>query len=87
MFLSILILYVLPKMDVKYPRASNQSILYKCTFWFFIFNWVFLGYLGSQAIVAPIIELSLLCTWLNFYYLIMLTAFISKINAMDVQDL
>jgi len=85
MFLSILILYILPKLDVKHHRSQCTSTLHKCTFWFFIFNWIFLGYLGSQSIIAPIIELSLLCTWLNFYYLIFITAVISKINTIHVR--
>ena len=56
-------------MDLKNARVYIHSSLYKKCFWIFTFNFIFLGYLGSQAIVEPIIELSLFCTFLHFAYL------------------
>lgn len=78
MFISIFILYILPKIDIKSTRSTFNSNLYKSVFWFFIFNWILLGYLGSQAIVNPIIELSLICTWFNFYYILFIQSFFTK---------
>jgi len=80
MFLSIIILYFLPKLDSKNTRVFIHSSVYKKFFWMFTFNFIFLGYLGAQAIVEPIIELSLLCTWVHFYYLFFLLPILSKID-------
>ena len=80
MFFSIIILYFLPKLDLKNTRVYIHSSLYKKFFWIFSFNFVFLGYLGSQAIVEPIIELSLFCTWIHFYYLLFLLPILLKVD-------
>jgi len=80
MFFSIVILYFLPKLDLKNARVYIHSSLYKKLFWIFSFNFVFLGYLGSQAIVEPIIELSLFCTWIHFYYLLFLLPILLKVD-------
>ena len=72
MFFSIIILYLLPKIDIKNTRIIVHNSLYKKMFWFFFFNFVFLGYLGGQTIITPVIELSLLCSWFHFYYFLFL---------------
>ena len=80
MFFSIIVLFLLPKIDLKNVRILIHSSLYKKAFWFFTFNFIFLGYLGSQAIVAPIIEVSLFCTWIHFFYLLFLSPILFKID-------
>ena len=37
-------------------------------FWVFVFNFIFLGYLGSQTPDFPVIELGLLCTHIHLLY-------------------
>ena len=37
-------------------------------FWFFTFNFVFLGFLGSQTPDYPFIELGLICAHLHLLY-------------------
>ena len=69
MFLSIIIFYLLPKTDIKHGYVSFQNFLHKKVFWIFACNFIFLGYLGSQTLVYPIIQLSSICTWIHFYYL------------------
>lgn len=82
MFFSIIVLYLLPKINSKNNRSIINDSSYKKYFWIFTFNFIFLGYLGSQAIVEPIIELSLLLTWFHFYYFLYLLPFHFKINSL-----
>jgi len=80
MFFSIIILYLLPKIDIKNKRVIVHNSLYKKLFWIFTFNFVFLGYLGSQTITAPVIELSLLCTWFHLYYFLFILPLLEKLE-------
>lgn len=80
MFCSILILYLLPKIDLKNNRLIIHDTTYKKCFWMFFFNFLFLGYLGSQEIVYPVIELSLLCTWYHFYYFLFILPILLQVN-------
>jgi quinol-cytochrome oxidoreductase complex cytochrome b subunit len=43
--------------------------LYKIWFWFFSFNFILLGYLGSQPAVEPSITISAYATFLYFFLL------------------
>lgn len=80
MFFSIIILYLLPKINTKNKRSIINDSLYKKYFWIFTLNFIFLGYLGSQAIVEPVIELSLILTWFHFYYFLYLLPFHFKLR-------
>ena len=80
MFLSIIVLFLLPKIDLKNKRIIVHNTLYKKFFWIFVFNFIFLGYLGAQTIITPVIELSLMCTWYYFYYLLFIVPILLKIN-------
>jgi len=86
MFFSIIILYLLPKIDIKSNRIMVHNSLYKKCFWIFTFNFIFLGYLGAQPIVAPIIELSLLCTWYHLYYFLFLLPIILKVDTFELKN-
>ena len=62
MFLSIALFFLLPKISPKTGYEFVISTGYNQFFFIFTFNVLFLGYLGSQQLDYPIIELSLLCT-------------------------
>lgn len=80
MFASIIVLFLLNKIDVKCNRVIIHNSLYKKLFWFFTMNFIFLGYLGSQTITSPIIELSLICTFFNLYYLLVLLPLLGQFD-------
>ena len=70
LFFIFLIFYLLPRIDVPSKRyAYIHSPLYKITFWFFIFNFIFLGYLGTQPALGIVSELTIFSTWVHFFYL------------------
>lgn len=70
MLFSIILLYFLPLLDTNNNRIIIHNSLHKEDFWFFFFNFVFLGYLGMQPINDISIIFSLLCTGLHFLFLL-----------------
>lgn len=50
---SVLIFYFLPWLDTSRARFRNYSKLVKVSFWIWIGNAFFLGWLGSKALVGP----------------------------------
>ena len=41
-------------------------------FWLFTFNFIFLGYLGSQLPVYPYIQLGVICSHFHLFYFLIL---------------
>lgn len=54
--------------------------LYKIWFWFFIFNFVLLGYLGSQPATEPFITISTYATFLYFFLLTLGYVFVHNLE-------
>lgn len=50
---AILIFYFLPWLDTSHARFRNNSRLVKAFFWLWVANALFLGWLGSKALVGP----------------------------------
>lgn len=68
MFLSITVIFLLPFLDKSLIRSKSFKPLNRILFWFFVLNFVFLGYLGSQLPVYPYIELGLICAHFHLLY-------------------
>lgn len=77
MFFSIFVLYLLPLIDSKKNRLIIHYSIYKKFFWVFCFNFMFLGYLGSQTVDYPCIELGLLCSFIHFFYILFFIPFLN----------
>ena len=76
MFGALLVLLILP-WTVGYNnnlkiKTNNFKPLSKLLFWFFVFNFFLLGWLGSQHAEEPFITLSRVCTTFYFSYLIII---------------
>lgn len=68
MFLSIIILFFLPFLDRELIKNKNYKPFNRIMFWIFVFNFLFLGYLGGQLPVTPYIELGLICSHIHILY-------------------
>lgn len=68
MFISLICLFLLPYLD-KSETLLKFNSKHRKDFWFFIFNFIFLGYLGSQTPTFPIIEVGLVCTHFHLLYI------------------
>ena len=78
MFLSITVIFLLPFLDKSFIKNKSFKPFNRILFWFFVLNFIFLGYLGSQLPVYPYIELGLICAHfhlLYFFFFIPLTVF------------
>jgi quinol-cytochrome oxidoreductase complex cytochrome b subunit len=65
---SIVILAFLPFLITFKIKSSKFDIVSQFFFWCFIFNVILLGYLGSQVVEYPYVEVSQAATFLYFLY-------------------
>ncbi len=72
MFLSLIVLFFLPLLDKEGVRNRSNKSLNRMLFWVFTFNFIFLGYLGSQLPVYPYIELGVICSHFHLFYFLLL---------------
>ena len=72
MFVSLLVLFLLPFIDKSLIKNKTFKPFNRTLFWFFGFNFLFLGYLGSQTPVFPYIELGLICAHFHLLYFFLL---------------
>jgi quinol-cytochrome oxidoreductase complex cytochrome b subunit len=70
MFLSMGGLYLFTMIDKSSICLKIYSIEYNQLFWVFIFNFIFLGYIGSETVEYPSIELGILCTIVHILYML-----------------
>ncbi len=68
MLLAICVLFVLPSLDLTLIRSARFNPYYATIFWFFIFNFFFLVYLGGQPVENIYLFFSRLCTTLYFSF-------------------
>jgi ubiquinol-cytochrome c reductase cytochrome b subunit len=72
MFVSLLVLFILPFVDKSLIKNKTFKPFNRTLFWFFSFNFLFLGYLGSQAPVYPYIEFGVICSHFHLLYFFLL---------------
>jgi quinol-cytochrome oxidoreductase complex cytochrome b subunit len=72
MFVSLLVLFLLPFIDKSLIKNKTFKPFNRSLFWFFSLNFLFLGYLGSQAPVFPYIELGVICSHFHLLYFFLL---------------
>jgi len=68
MFLSIIVLFLLPIFDKLIIRTKFFKFFNKLMCAFFFINFIFLGYLGSQTPVSPYIEFGVIRSHLHLLY-------------------
>lgn len=72
MFGSILIQFILPIFSSQNLRSNNYKPQLRALYWIFVFNFLFLTWLGAQVIAEPYITLSIISTLIYFSYFILL---------------
>ena len=65
--LSVIMLYVFPVIDNCAGLSNNDNETVRRIAWFFIFNFVFLGFLGSETTEFPCVEFGTLSTMIYFF--------------------
>jgi ubiquinol-cytochrome c reductase cytochrome b subunit len=69
MFGSLVCLFLLPFLEKSYIRGKMFKPVNRIMFWMFAFNFMFLGFLGSQSPTYPFIELGLICAHFHLLYI------------------
>lgn len=80
MFGSLIILFLLPYLDLSKIRGLTFRPIMKIFFWLFIFNFLFLTWIGSKHIEEPFILLGRISTIYYFVYFIFILPFVSIIE-------
>jgi len=68
MFVSMIVLFFLPMLDKTNIRSKTFKVFHRFLFWIFVMNFIFLGYLGSQAPISPYIELGVISAHFHLLY-------------------
>jgi ubiquinol-cytochrome c reductase cytochrome b subunit len=61
-------------------KSSKFDIMSQFFFWFFIFDVILLGFLGSQVVEYPYVEISQIATFFYFSYFLGILPFLSFIE-------
>lgn len=77
---SIVILLFLPFLISFKIKSSKFDIMSQFFFWFFIFDVILLGFLGSQVVEYPYVEVSQIATFFYFSYFLVILPFLSFIE-------
>jgi len=80
MVLAIIILLFLPSKTQIKLRSPKFDIIFQLFFWYFIFNSLLLGWLGSQLVEQPFIFIGQISTTLYFLYFIFFIPLIFKME-------
>jgi ubiquinol-cytochrome c reductase cytochrome b subunit len=70
MFLSIVILFSLPITDFSYTRSSSFRPFNKILFWFFVFNFFLLIWIGAKPVAEPFLTIGFYSTCFYFLFFI-----------------
>ncbi len=80
MVFAIVVLLFLPLLDEDRIRSSNFRPIFGIVFWFFVVNFVILGWVGQQPAESPFIEVGMVATFFYFAVLLVLIPLSTKLE-------
>lgn len=80
MFVSLLILLILPYVDLGRVRSSQFRPLMKIAFWFLVVDFLILMWIGSMHPTSPYLEIGQFATAFYFAYFIVIVPLIGLIE-------
>ncbi len=80
MFGSLLILLILPIVDVSRQRGNQFRPAMKVAFWFFVFNFFILMWIGSQHPNEPFVFIGQVSTFFYFAWFILIVPVIGLVE-------
>ncbi len=72
MFGSLFILLILPLVDLSRVRGNQFRPIMKVAFWFFVVNFLMLGWIGQEHADSPYLEIGQICTAFYFVWFLFL---------------
>lgn len=84
---AILVLLLLPIINTSEVRSARFRPIYAVSFWFFIVDFVILGWIGQKPVETPYVEIGLGATIFYFVYLLVLIPFIGVLESALVRTI
>jgi ubiquinol-cytochrome c reductase cytochrome b subunit len=87
MFSAIIVLMALPFINTSKVRSARFRPLFSLCYWFFLADFILLGWIGQKPAESPYIELGALTTFLYFFFLIIGIPLIGLIESYFVNSI
>jgi ubiquinol-cytochrome c reductase cytochrome b subunit len=81
MFASLIVLMVLPFIAMTNVRSSNFRPLYQIFFWFFVLDYLILGWIGGCDPETPYLEIGQVATGFYFFYFLVIIPFLGTFES------
>nr|NP_066413.1 apocytochrome b [Ochromonas danica]AAG18379.1 apocytochrome b [Ochromonas danica] len=73
---AILVLLLLPVINTSFIRSAKFRPLYAFSYWFFVSDFILLGWIGQKPVESPFIEVGMGATFFYFIFLLVLVPLI-----------
>lgn len=80
MVASILVFFSLPYLDTGMIRFGTFRPLYQIAFWFFLANYLVLGYIGGKSVEYPYQGVGMLCSYFHFLFFFIVIPWINLLE-------
>ncbi len=87
LFLSIVVIFLLPFLNNSNIRVSLFRPIYKFSFWFFLIDCLLLGWIGAKPIESPYLIIGQIATSFYFIYILLIIPFINSIESIIYKTL
>nr|NP_038169.1 apocytochrome b [Synura synuroidea]AAF36935.1 apocytochrome b [Synura synuroidea] len=77
---AVLILLLLPILNTSKIRSTNFRPIFRVVYWFFISNFLILGWIGQKPVETPFIEIGMFSTIFYFTYFLILVPLIGLLE-------
>lgn len=77
---SILLLLLLPLINTSQTRSSKFRPIFGIAYWFFVSNFILLGWIGQKPVESPYIEIGMGATFFYFFFLLILLPLLGLIE-------
>lgn len=86
MIVSLLLFFAFPSLDAGIEYVRVNYVFHKVAYWTFVFNFIFLGFLGSQTAEYPTDIIGQICTGIYFSYFFIYYAFATSFEEIVCYD-
>ncbi len=83
---AILVLLCLPVLNFSKLRSSKFRPIFSVLFWFFLTNFLILGWIGQKPVESPFIEIGFYSTCFYFIFLLVLIPLVCKLEEMLLSE-
>lgn len=86
MISSILVLLLLPLLNTSSIRSSKFRPIFAVSFWFFVSDFIILGWIGQKPVESPFIEIGMAATLFYFVFILVLIPLIGLVESILIKN-